>query len=724
MTHKRDRIRGPSRERLIRELAGLLLLVLALITLLGLFRFSSGALLDRWIRLWRRTLGWGAFAVPVLMGTFGALLVRGWIEHPIRWPWRKLIGAEVAYLTLLITLHSVAFGSDPWLLADGGGGGGLVGWTLSGLLFPLIGRLPTALLTMIIAITAGAWTVGVTREDVRFIAGRIRNRLQQARLESETPEDASPLPASVALPTNRKPQPLKIITSAEPTQKRPLKRDQHLPPLELLDEAPPPAITEEELQRKADIIKQTLDEFGLPVHVTEARQGPVVTQFGVEPGYIERIGADGEPIEQIGPDGEPWRPKVRVGQISALAKDLALALASSSLRIEAPVPGRSIVGIEVPNDTVSIVRLRPVIESTAFRKIKSPLAVALGRDVSGAPMAANLAAMPHLLIAGATGSGKSVAISSMITCLAFSNPPERLRLVMIDPKLVEMTRFNGLPHLLGNVEVELDRIIGVLRWVTQEMDGRYKLLSESAVRHLDDYNRKMSRERKETLPYIVVCIDELADLMTLAAAETEQTITRLAQMARAVGIHLVVATQRPSTDVVTGLIKANFPARIAFAVASQIDSRVILDQVGAEHLLGRGDMLFVDPALGHPVRVQSCFVSDREIDALVNYWQAETGGKEPEPAPWEAMLQADAQLEHERDPLLDDALELVREVGGASASLLQRRMHIGYPRAAAIIDQMEQLGLIGPPESGGRTREVLFDGDDAFEATSAGPFPQ
>jgi S-DNA-T family DNA segregation ATPase FtsK/SpoIIIE len=444
------------------------------------------------------------------------------------------------------------------------------------------------------------------------------------------------------------------------------------------------------------------------------RQGPVVTQFGVEPGYIERTG----------PDGQPWDQKVRVGQISSLANDLSLALAAPSLRIEAPIPGRSIVGVEVPNDRVSIVHLRPVIESQAFRRIKSPLAVALGRDVSGTPIAADLATMPHLLIAGATGSGKSVAISSMVTCLAFNSPPERLRLVMIDPKLVEMTRFNGLPHLLGNVEVELERIGVVLRWVAHEMDNRYKLLADAGVRHLDDYNRKLRRQRKNALPYIVVFIDELADLMTLAAAETEQTITRLAQMARAVGIHLVVATQRPSTDVVTGLIKANFPARISFAVASQIDSRVIIDQTGAENLLGRGDMLFVDPKLGYPLRIQSCFVSDREIEALVDYWRPEISEAEMEPAPWEALLQAEAKLTSEQDPLLEEAIELVRHEGGASASLLQRRMHIGYPRAASIIDQMEQLGIIGPPQAGGRVREVLLDAEDEHQGGAADAYSQ
>jgi len=708
MAGKKSRAKGRSQDQLLRELGGVMLLVLALVTVLGLVQFTSGVLLDSWIRLWRRTLGWGAFGLPFFLGGLGVLFLLGWVEHPTRWPWRKLISGEVAYLSLLVVFHVLAFESDPWLLADEGAGGGIVGWTLSGLLIPLIGRLPTALLAIATTIAAGVWTVGMTREDARYYLGQIRERLQRVIPEpEEAADELSPAPPAPR-PTKKRPRPLKIITATESAPKRPLKRDRRLPPLDLLDEAEPPSISEKEVQHKVEITEQTLAEFGLPARVTEVRRGPVVTQFGVEPGYIERTG----------PDGKPWDQKVRVGQISALAKDLALALAAPSLRIEAPVPGRSIVGIEVPNDTVSIVHLRPVIESQAFRRIKSPLALALGRDVSGAPVAADLATMPHLLIAGATGAGKSVAISSMVTCLAFNNPPERLRLVMIDPKLVEMTRFNGVPHLLGNVEVELDRIVVVLRWVTHEMDQRYKLLSEIGVRHLDDYNRKLRRAQQKPLPYIVVFIDELADLMTLAAAETEQTITRLAQMARAVGIHLVVATQRPSTDVVTGLIKANFPARIAFAVPSQIDSRVIIDQVGADNLLGRGDMLFLNPKLGHPVRVQSCFVSDREIEALVNYWQNETSDEEQEPAPWEAMLKVDALLENDRDPLLDEAIGLVRQEGGASASLLQRRMRIGYPRAASIIDQMEQLGIIGPPETGGRTREVLLDGDDGYQATT------
>jgi S-DNA-T family DNA segregation ATPase FtsK/SpoIIIE len=721
MASKRIRGGARTREDLARELTGVMLLVLGLVTLLGLLQVTSGSLLETWLWLWRRALGWGAFGLPVLLGLIGTLLLQNRIGHPLEWPWLKLISAEITFLSLLVAFHSLASGEDPWLLADQGRGGGLVGWALSGLLEGLIGIGPTALIAVILVFTAGAWTAGVRRQELRYYLGQLRTTLQKQTQTIEVPAE-EPEPLTTPDPGPVRAEPLKIIVAANARSARALKRDRRLPPMELLDEAEPPSISEKEIQRKAETIEKTLDQFGLPVRVTEVRQGPVVTQFGVKPGYIQRTGPDGEPIERIGADGKPWRQKVRVGQISALAKDLALALAAPSLRIEAPVPGRSIVGIEVPNDTISTVHLRPVIESKVFQKTRSPLAVALGRDVAGAPVTADLAKMPHLLIAGATGSGKSVAISAMITCLAFSNSPERLRLVMIDPKLVEMTRFNGLPHLLGHVEVELDRIAGVLRWVTHEMDERYKLLSEIGARHLDDFNRKIGRKGQDKLPNIVVFIDELADLMTLAAAETEQTITRLAQMARAVGIHLVVATQRPSTDVVTGLIKANFPARISFAVASQVDSRVIIDQTGAEHLLGRGDMLFIDPEKGHPIRVQSCFVSDREIEALVEYWRNEVS-ETYEPAPWEPMLRVDAMLDNDRDPLLEEAIELVRNEGEASASLLQRRMRLGYPRAAAIIDQLEQLGIIGPPATGGRTREVLVEDDDDFPEPIAGAFP-
>jgi S-DNA-T family DNA segregation ATPase FtsK/SpoIIIE len=437
-----------------------------------------------------------------------------------------------------------------------------------------------------------------------------------------------------------------------------------------------------------------------------------VTQFAVEPGFMEKpaIPKPGSKDGNGSSEEEARRQKVRVAQIAGLQRDLALALSAERLRIEAPVPGRPYVGIEVPNARSSIVRLRPILESEPFYRFNSPLAIALGRDVSGQPVVADLGRMPHLLIAGTTGSGKSICIAALTTCLVMNNTPEDLRLVMIDPKMVELVRFNGLPHLYGRVETDLERILGVLRWTVTEMDRRYKLLEASHSRNLDSYNRKVRRRKGESpLPRIVVMIDELADLMMSAPEQTEPALVRLAQLARATGIHLVVATQRPSTDVVTGLIKANFPARMAFAVASSIDSRVILDTTGAEALLGHGDMLFLPPEAAAPVRSQGVMVTDQEVEKVINFWHRAIPAAQPEPSPWETLLEEESVLA-DRDNLVQQAIQIVRETQRASASLLQRRLRIGYPRAARLIDELEDMGIVGP--GGAREREVLVNRED------------
>ena len=463
-------------------------------------------------------------------------------------------------------------------------------------------------------------------------------------------------------------------------------------------------MTDEEVREKSHIIEGTLAQFGLPVEVAEVRIGPTVTQFGVRPGMVERSGSGGR--------------KVRVSQISTLADDLALALAAPRLRVEAPVPGHSIVGIEVPNSKIQLVGVREVMETEEFEALNSPLAFALGLDVAGDPVVADLARMPHLLIAGTTGSGKSVCIKALTTCLIYNNTPDELRLVMIDPKMVELVRFNRLPHLFGRVEVDLERVVRVLRWVAWEMDARYKRFAAVTARNLEDYNHLMQQEGEPTLPRIVVLVDELADLMMLAPDEVERTICRIAQMARATGIHLVVATQRPSTDVVTGLIKANFPARISFATVSQVDSRVILDMQGAETLLGHGDMLYLAADAGYPVRVQGCLVSEPEVDRLVKFWRGQAGPAEEE-APWERMMRPGGQDEIDgeegEDDLLEEAITLVRRTGSASASLLQRRLRIGHPRAARLMQLMEEMGVIGPPEAAGRTRRVIIGGQGEYD---------
>jgi len=481
-------------------------------------------------------------------------------------------------------------------------------------------------------------------------------------------------------------------------------RDERLPPLDLLVNEQASRPDERDINMTAGLIEKTLAEFGIPAKVVGFRVGPTVTQFAVEPGFVEK------PVGSA--EGDLARQKVRVSQISAMGRDLALALSAERLRIEAPVPGRPYVGIEVPNARSTVVRLRPILETEIFYRLNSPLAIALGRDVSGQPVVADLTRMPHLLIAGTTGSGKSVCIAALTTCLAMNNTPEDLRLIMIDPKMVELVRFNGLPHLFGKVETNLERILGVLRWAVAEMDRRYRLLEESHSRNLDSYNRKARRRRgEEPLPRIVILIDELADLMMSAPDQTEPALVRLAQMARATGIHLVVATQRPSTDVVTGLIKANFPARMSFAVASMVDSRVILDTTGAESLLGRGDMLFLPPEASAPVRCQGVMVSDQEVERVITTWQKLIPASEDESPPWEEMLAEETMLA-DRDDLIEKAIQVVRETQRASASLLQRRLHIGYPRAARLVDELEELGIIGPSQGGGREREVLAEGVD------------
>ncbi|MBN1681545.1 MAG: DNA translocase FtsK [Anaerolineae bacterium] len=491
------------------------------------------------------------------------------------------------------------------------------------------------------------------------------------------------------------------------------KRENSLPPLELLSDIELNKPTEEEINTNARIIKNTLLEFDVDVEVVDVNVGPTVTQYAVSP-YTESVTEEGETVLH----------RVRVGEIARLSGDLALALSAKRLRIQAPVPGTSYVGVEVPNRQPSTVALRPVLETEHFYKNrKRPLALPLGRDVSGEPFIADLQTMPHLLIAGTTGSGKSIMLAAMTTAIVTNNTPDKVKLILLDPKMVELSRFNGLPHLLGPVETELDRIIEVLRWTTREMDLRYKLLEKEAARNLEIYNKSLGRRRKsEQLPYIVVIIDEIGDLMMQRPEETERALTRLAQMARAVGIHLMVATQRPSVDVITGLIKANFPARISFAVASGIDSRVILDATGAETLMGRGDMLFLAPDASGPQRVQGCYISDEEVNEIVTYWKqwhaeeiAENHSEPLRVAPWERGLTRREVLA-ETDPMLEDAIALVIAEGEASASMIQRRLGLGYPRAARLMDLMHELGVVGKAQPGGRTRQVLVrPGQDPFK---------
>jgi S-DNA-T family DNA segregation ATPase FtsK/SpoIIIE len=470
-----------------------------------------------------------------------------------------------------------------------------------------------------------------------------------------------------------------------------------LPPIDILDVAQEIEFAQADNLQRARLIEEALASYGVEAKVVQINAGPTVTQFGVEPGWDRKM----KEIRERDKDGnvslrleEVSKTRVKVDRITALANDLALALAAPSIRIEAPVPGKPIVGIEVPNTTLGMVNLRGVIETSSFQKLtaKSRLALALGKGAGGEAVVADLTRMPHLLIAGATGSGKTVCLNSIICCLLLHNSPNSIRFIMIDPKRVELTPFNSIPHLAAPVIVDTNKALTTLRWLNQEMDKRYQQLSAASARNIEGYNK--NKEGEEKLPYLVLIIDELADLMMTGFDEVEHILCRLAQLARATGIHLVVATQRPSVDVVTGLIKANFPTRISFAVTSQVDSRTILDIGGAEKLLGRGDMLYMPTEAAKPKRLQGCYVSDAETERLVYFWSSQR--KEETPSLQIAGVTAPATTTprgtYPQDPLLETARELLQEHKHISTSFLQRKLRIGYPRAARIMEQLEEEG--------------------------------
>jgi S-DNA-T family DNA segregation ATPase FtsK/SpoIIIE len=470
-----------------------------------------------------------------------------------------------------------------------------------------------------------------------------------------------------------------------------------LPPIDILDSAPEVEFGQADNMQRAKLIEEALGSYGVEAKVVQINAGPTVTQFGVEPGWDRKM----REIREKDRDGnikirleEVSKTRVKVERITSLANDLALALAAPSIRIEAPVPGKSMVGIEVPNTILGLVTLRGVIETSVFQKLKSrsKLALALGKGAGGEAVSGDLSRMPHLLIAGATGSGKTVCLNSSICCLLLHNSPSEVRFIMVDPKRVELTPFNSIPHLATPVIVDSQKALSTLRWLNQEMDSRYQKLAAAGARNIEGYNK--NKEGEERLPYLVLVIDELADLMMTSFDEVEHTLCRLAQLARATGIHLIVATQRPSVDVVTGLIKANFPTRISFAVTSQVDSRTILDMGGAEKLLGRGDMLYMPTEAAKPKRLQGCYVSDAERERLVYFWNSQQRREVAALRIEEFALQTGARRGgYPDDPLLDAAKQLAKEYKHISTSFLQRKLRIGYPRAARIMEQLEEEGF-------------------------------
>jgi len=678
-------------------------------------------------------LGAGALPLALFMMALGlAMLFWQSLRQRIGSYWfvEALLGLLLMYLAALTALSATLNATDPFLAALAGKGGGLMGWALAQILLMYLGTLPTwaLLATMFVG---GAYLI-YAYTPLRLLA---MPGVSLTWVAPEEPKTAPPMakrpPAPEKSPPKRTPKassqapgeaaaPAKTSQAKEkrrgkqagagkkesrkgggavhPPQKRkrsprtPVqKHSAQLPPLTLLQTPDEGDASHEQAQIMARIIEDTLASFDIPAKVVQVNVGPTVTQFGVQPGMYEKNG-------QV--------VRVRISKIVALIDDLALALAASPVRIEAPVPGQAYIGIEVPNPEPTLVSLRGVLEDPEFTEIASPLAIPLGRDVSGKAVVADLYKLPHLLIAGATGSGKSVAMNAIICGLLFRNTPDQVKLLMVDPKRVEFPSYNGIPHLLSPVVTDPEEASGALSWLLVEMDERYRKFSEAGVRNIMGYNEKVPPEQR--LPYLVMFVDELADLMMTSPEVIEAKLVRLAQMARATGIHLVIATQRPSVDVVTGLIKANFPARLAFAVSSQIDSRVILDEPGADKLLGRGDGIFMAPDSAQLRRVQGCFVSDSEIQALVGWWQTQAPAQPHDPTaarhPWTDMMVEEANA----DDLFYLAVEALRGRQSISASALQRMLNIGYPKAARLIEELMEEGVIGPEQDKRSGHPVLL----------------
>lgn len=620
------------------------------------------------ITLCNTLFGIGSFLVPI---AFIGIGVSFWRAREIHIKGPTLVG----FVLLFVFVPALFFSN-----------GGSIGIAVSTFFSNLLGTL-AAFLTMAALMLACAllstnislkqfkvWLFGEATEDTQEeIQATKVSVFQNVRNKLASRQTSAPA-SSVAVATH---SPTPIARSID--------GNWLFPPLDLLPLSSVKA-TPGNITKNVETIQKTLKDFGVNVAMGDVHIGPTVTQYTFKP-------SEG----------------VKLTTITARANDLALALAAHPIRVEAPIPGKAAVGVEVPNKTAAIVTLREILESESYRDIRSNLKIALGRDVAGMAFSADLKKMPHLLIAGATGSGKSVAINSIIMALVYQNSPADLRIILIDPKRVEFTMYNGIPHLLTGVVTEVDKTINTLRWAVAEMERRYKVFAGNHKRNVDEYNADPSEGH---MPYLVVIIDELADLMAQAANEAEAAIVRLAQMARATGIHLIVATQRPSVDVITGLIKANIPTRVAFAVASQVDSRTIIDQAGADKLLGNGDMLYLSSELGKPKRVQGVLIGEKEIKAVTDFL------KKQATAHYEDTIQdyhpigagrqsADGVVD---DDLYSEAKEVVVAAGKGSASLLQRRLRVGYARAARLLDLLEQEGIIGPPE-GSKPRDVLMTPD-------------
>ena len=659
------------------SILAVLFLALALILILSFFNLSGS--LGRFIfKIFDYLLGWGYFLLPVLLLTISFHFFRSWTEK-INFNKITFTGAFLVLFSSLSILELLSQAT-----------GGLIGET-GAFLKNFLGLWASLIIYIAILISGLLLTFNTPLKIPQFLFKR------KERVIINPPE----VPLTAEEKTEKegiakgKGEEKEVVQEEEKRKNHfpaKVKGNYVVPSLDLLESGSAKP-TVGDIRANANIIKRTLESFGIIVEMGEVNVGPTVTQYTLKP-------TEG----------------VKLASITSLQNDLALALAAHPLRIEAPIPGKSLVGIEVPNKAVALVRLGNILKEINFQKETPALAFALGRNVEGKIMLADLSKMPHLLIAGATGSGKSVCIHSIISSFLLKNSPASLRLVLIDPKRVELARYNGIPHLLTPVITDHKKVLPVLRWIINEMNRRYDLLSAYQARDIEGYNLKTLNKREEPLPYIVLIIDELADLMIYYGRDLETFIIRIAQMARATGIHLIVSTQRPSVEVITGLIKANITARIAFQVASQVDSRTILDIAGADKLLGHGDMLYLSPESSKPRRIQGAYISENEIDRLVEWINKssqamETNGLADALEGFIAESSSQEQinletLEEEEDILYPEAYEVVVKAGKASASLLQRRLRIGYARAARLLDLLEARGVIGKGE-GAKPREVF-----------------
>jgi DNA segregation ATPase FtsK/SpoIIIE, S-DNA-T family len=640
---------------------------------------QQGPFLSKLYLILTHYLGWGIIFLPFLLMIAGLMLLR------LQW---RLAHPNVLVGGLLLLFSSIALSRS-----------GLIGFEMWQNLAFLITNVGAFLFLFGFAFIGLVVFFNTSLEEMLLFLGKIFSLLRKATTRSQL--NSKKLPFQIKeQPTSEKPA-LKIPTGVSKTStsltnlessKSPIKslsaegQVWEYPPLSLLAESMSGKADRGDIKGNAEKIEKTLESFGVSARVSEVNLGPAVTQYALE----ITLGT-------------------KLSKITALANDLALALAAPTgqIRIEAPIPGRSLVGVEVPNRSLEIVGLKRMLTSEQMKRNKSKLVVSLGLNVSGEPVIADIGRMPHILIAGATNSGKSVCIHSFITTLLFRASPAEVRLILIDPKRVELTQYNGIPHLMTPVIVEANKVLSALEWSIQTMDERYKKFAEVGVRNIEAYNELAGFT---AMPYIIIIIDELADIIMFAPADVEDKICRIAQMARATGIHLIVSTQRPSVDIITGLIKANIPCRIAFNVSSQIDSRVILDTPGAEKLLGRGDMLFIPPDQAKPARIQGTFVSDGEIRKLIDFLKKFEAPpdytEEVTKVPVKTQSSKFEEGEEEQDELLDDAVRIVCNFERASASLLQRKLKVGYARAARILDQMERIGIVGPSE-GSKAREVF-----------------